>query len=74
MCRVQDALSKYDGSDEASKDPSITPAASAHKAKRLSFAWLDGEVQNVSILPEPYYYIHLISFESVLIPESTRIF
>jgi len=50
MCRVQDALSKYDDSDDASKDPSITPAASAHKSKRLSFAWLDGEAQNVSIL------------------------
>ncbi|CAE5957876.1 unnamed protein product [Arabidopsis arenosa] len=46
MCRVQDALSKYEESDEASKDPSITPAASAHKTKRLSFAWLDGEAQN----------------------------
>ncbi|XP_010498278.1 PREDICTED: uncharacterized protein LOC104775990 [Camelina sativa] len=46
MCRVQDALSKYDGSDEASNDPSIGPAVSAHKTKRLSFVWLDGEVQS----------------------------
>ncbi|CAN8304800.1 unnamed protein product [Cochlearia groenlandica] len=46
MCKVQDALSNHDESDEASKDPSIAPAAFAHKTKRLSFAWLDGEVQN----------------------------
>ncbi|CDY59659.1 BnaA09g56130D [Brassica napus] len=43
MCRVQDALSNHDESDEASKDPS---AASAHKNKRLTLAWLDGEVQS----------------------------
>lgn len=46
MCRVQDALSNHDESDEASKDPSVAPAASAHKNKRLTLAWLDGEVQS----------------------------
>lgn len=46
MCRVQDALSDHDESDEASKDPSVAPAASAHKNKRLTLAWLDGEVQS----------------------------
>ncbi|VVA91800.1 unnamed protein product [Arabis nemorensis] len=46
MCRVQDALSDHDESDEIAKDPSKAPAAYAHKTKRLSFAWLDGEVQN----------------------------
>lgn len=50
MCRVQDALSNHDESDEASKDPSVAPAASAHKNKRLTLAWLDGEVQSVSNL------------------------
>ncbi|KAL0757291.1 hypothetical protein Bca101_094959 [Brassica carinata] len=43
---VQDALSNHDESDEASKDPSVAPAASAHKNKRLTLAWLDGEVQS----------------------------
>ncbi|ESQ34929.1 hypothetical protein EUTSA_v10006967mg [Eutrema salsugineum] len=46
MCRVQDALSNHEKSDETSKDPSVAPAASAHTTKRLSFAWLDGEVQS----------------------------
>ncbi|KAG2321275.1 hypothetical protein Bca4012_055790 [Brassica carinata] len=46
MCRVQDSLSNHDESDEASKDPSVAPAASAHKNKRLTLAWLDGEVQS----------------------------
>ncbi|KAJ4889470.1 DNAJ heat shock N-terminal domain-containing protein [Raphanus sativus] len=46
MCRVQDALSNHDESDETSKDPSVAPAASAHKNKRLTLAWLDGEVQS----------------------------
>ncbi|CAA7013673.1 unnamed protein product [Microthlaspi erraticum] len=46
MCRVQEALSEHDESGETPKDPSIAPAAYAQKTKRLSFAWLDGEVQN----------------------------
>uniref|UniRef100_A0A1J3G654 DnaJ-like protein subfamily C member 16 n=1 Tax=Noccaea caerulescens TaxID=107243 RepID=A0A1J3G654_NOCCA len=46
MCRVQEALSDHNESGETPKDPSIAPAAYAHKTKRLSFAWLDGEVQN----------------------------
>lgn len=46
MCRVQDALSNHDESDETSKDRSVAPAASAHKNKRLTLAWLDGEVQS----------------------------
>lgn len=65
MCRVQDALSNHEESEEASKDPSIDPAASAHKSKRLSFAWLDGEIQNVSIMARTL-------FESVMFPESIR--
>ncbi|KAF3492503.1 hypothetical protein DY000_02057432, partial [Brassica cretica] len=47
MCRVQGALSDHDESDEASKDPSVASAASAHKNKRLTLAWLDGEVQSI---------------------------
>ncbi|CAH8391081.1 unnamed protein product [Eruca vesicaria subsp. sativa] len=46
MCRVQNTLSNHEASDEASKDPSVAPAASAHKNKRLTLAWLDGEVQS----------------------------
>lgn len=69
MCRVQDALSNHDESDETAKDPSIAQAAYAHKTKRLSFAWLDGEVQNVSICHPELYLLNLSRFVS---PESIR--
>ncbi|XP_050376498.1 uncharacterized protein LOC126793909 [Argentina anserina] len=43
MCRVQDTLSNE--VESADEEPDTAPAAHALKSKRLTFAWLDGEVQ-----------------------------
>ncbi|XP_010532213.2 PREDICTED: uncharacterized protein LOC104808258 [Tarenaya hassleriana] len=54
MCRVQNSLSSYDDSDVAGSDSSVPDAAAALKTKRLTFAWLDGEVQKKYC----FFYVH----------------
>lgn len=51
MRRVQDKLSDTKEMDTVDQDTASAPAASALKQKRLTFAWLDGEVQHVSFHP-----------------------
>lgn len=49
MCRVQETLSKHAKLDGPYEDESLTPAVDAFKRKRLTFAWLDGEKQQVTL-------------------------
>ncbi|CAN6585143.1 unnamed protein product [Malus baccata var. baccata] len=45
ICRVEEKLSNEIETRSADEEQSIAPAAGACKSKRLTFAWLDGEVQ-----------------------------
>lgn len=51
MRRVQEKLSNNLEMDIVDQEPTSTEAALALKQKRLTFAWLDGEAQNVSFCP-----------------------
>ncbi|KDO55520.1 hypothetical protein CISIN_1g0053742mg, partial [Citrus sinensis] len=48
--RVQETLLSDDESNAADTDQSLAPAAVAFRNKRLTFAWLDGEAQDVSFI------------------------
>lgn len=50
MRRVQETLLSDDESNAADTDQSLAPAAGAFRNKRLTFAWLDGEAQDVSFI------------------------
>lgn len=47
MRRVQQVLSDKTESSTVDGDESVTTALVVFKAKRLTFAWLDGEAQKV---------------------------
>lgn len=49
MRRVRASLSDNGEIDIVDQDPLSAPAALALKQKRLTFAWLDGEAQHVSL-------------------------
>lgn len=51
MRRVQEKLSSNWEMDIVDQEPTSAQAALALKQKRLTFAWLDGEAQNVSFHP-----------------------
>ena len=59
MRKVQDKLTETTGT--ADQEPASAPAASALEQKRLTFAWLDGEAQNVSLDPSLFTLIILYS-------------
>lgn len=59
MCRVQETLSKHGESDGSFEDQSLAPSVDAFKRKRLTFAWLDGEKQQVTFL---FYIFFIFTF------------
>lgn len=59
MRKVQETLSRDDKLNAVDKDPS----AIALKNKRLTFAWLDGEAQKVSVT---YTYLFNIFLSYIL--------
>lgn len=62
MRRVQEILSSVGGSDTAETDQSLAPLISALGNKRLTFAWLDGEAQEVSFIIPPFLCLYISVF------------
>lgn len=62
MRRVQEILSSDGGSDAAETDQSLAPSINAFRNKRLTFAWLDGEAQEVSFIIPPFLCLYIVAF------------
>lgn len=65
MRRIQEQLSSVEESEVVDQEPTSVPAALALKQKRLTFAWLDGEAQNVSLY-SAIVTLHIVTWMAIL--------